>query len=278
MSGYTGQFSFGHAAFFGIGAYTSSILLVKYEISPWIGLIFGFLIALLIGLLIGFLSFRYKLKGAYFTLATLAFAEIIRIIVENTDYLNSTLGISLPLNSDPLLFQFESRVTYLYVIMGMLSLLTLVVYKISRSKLGFNLVAIRENEAAAQSLGVNTFKNKMIAIGLSSGFTAIGGTFYAQYILYVQPPTVFASSLSVEILLPAIIGGIGTVMGPIIGSIIITPLGEITSMFLGNYAGVRFITYGLIIILIITYLPQGIVGWYIDRKNKVKSNYHINKD
>lgn len=265
LSGYSGQFSFGHAAFFGTGAYTSSILLTKYSVSPWLGMLIGAAIAALIGLFIGFLSFRYKLRGAYFALGTLAFAEILRIIVQNSSYFNKTLGILITINPNPLMFQFSTRVGYYYTILILTGLVTLLVFFISRSRLGFNLVAIRENEDAAQSLGVNTLKNKLIAISLSAGLTAIGGTFYAQYLLYIEPPITFGNDVSVGILLPAIIGGMGTILGPFVGALLIVPLGELTTKLFGGFAGVHLMAYGLILILVILYLPGGIVGWFQDR-------------
>lgn len=267
LSGFSGQFSFGHAAFFGTGAYTSSILLTKYGISPWLGMLAGSFVAALIGLFIGFLSFRYKLRGAYFALGTLAFAEILRIIVQNSSYFNKTMGILIPLTSDPWMFQFSTRTGYYYTILCFVIIVTVLIYFMSRSRLGFNLIAIRENEDAARSLGVNTFKNKMIAIALSAGLTAIGGTFYAQYIMFIEPPTTFGNSVSISILLPAIIGGMGTVLGPIVGAFIIIPLGEVTSTLFGRFVGVHLMAYGAILVLVIVYLPEGIVGWI---QNKIK--------
>lgn len=265
MSGYTGQFSFGHAAFFGTGAYASSVLLTKYGVSPWIGMWVGAVAAMLIGLFIGFLSFRFRLKGAYFALATLAVAEILRQIIQNSEFFNKTMGILIPLDPNPLMYQFESRIPYYYVIFIMATLLTLLVYKVSKSKLGFNMVAIRENEDAARSLGVDAYRTKMIAIGLSSALTALGGTFYAQYLLLIEPPLAFASNVSISILLPSIIGGAGTVLGPVIGAFVITPLGEITNVLFSSTPGVQFIVYGAILVLVILFLPEGIVGWVLKR-------------
>jgi branched-chain amino acid transport system permease protein len=264
LSGFSGQFSFGHAAFFGTGAYTSTVLLGKYDISPWLGLLIGAIVALLIALFIGYLSFRYKLRGAYFALGTLAFAEILRIIVQNSSYFNKTMGIIIDLKEDPSMFQFASREMYYYVILVFAVLCTLLVYFISRSRLGYNLIAIRENEEAAQSLGVNTFKNKMIAIGLSAALTAIGGTFYAQYMLYIDPHTTFGTDTSISILLPAIIGGAGTVLGPFVGSLLMIPLGELTKTFFGGFSGVHLMVYGLILVIVMLFLPQGIIGWVQD--------------
>lgn len=270
LSGYAGQFSFGHAMFFGTGAYTSAILMMKYNISPWIGMFVGVAVSILIGLFIGFLSFRYKLRGAYFSLGTLAFAEILRILVQNLDYFNKTLGILLPIGNNPWMFQFQSRVSYYYTILIMLAIVTFITFWISRSRLGFNLIAIRENEDAAQSLGVNTFNTKMIAIAISGALTSIGGTFYAQYILFIDPPTTFGNDVSVSIILPAILGGMGTILGPFIGSLIIVPLGELTAYFFGGFAGVHLMVYGLVLVLVILFLPEGLVGW-VQEKMRIRS-------
>jgi len=275
ISGYSGQFSFGHAAFFGVGAYTSTVLLVEYGVTPWIGMFVGSIMAMLIAFFIGYLTFRYNLRGAYFSLSTLAFAEILRVTVKNTDFFRKTMGIMIPLDIDPIMYQFQTRAGYYYTILILTIIITVIVYFISKSRLGFNLVAIRENEDAAQSLGVRTFKNKMIAIMLSGGLTAFAGTFYAQYLLFVKPEITFGSDISVSILMPAIVGGVGTVVGPIIGSFIVTPLGELTSTLFSNLAGTNLIAYGLIVILIIIFMPEGVVGRYNDWKSKrlqAKSN------
>ena len=277
LSGFSGQFSFGHAAFFGTGAYTSTILLTKYGVSPWIGMLVGAVVAAVIGLFIGFLCFRYQLRGAYFALATLAFAEVLRIVVQNTSLFNKTLGILIPLNPNPLMFQFSSRIGYYYSILALTVVVFVIVYLISRSRLGYNLVSIRENEDAAQSLGVNTYRNKMIAIALSAGLTAIGGTFYAQYILFIEPPTTFGNDVSINILLPAIIGGAGTVLGPFVGSLLIIPLGELTTALFGDFVGVHLMAYGLILVLVILYLPEGIVGWFQNRFRENKSKSKLNE-
>lgn len=266
MSGFSGQFSFGHAVFFGTGAYVSSILLTKYGITPWAGMVAGAAIAAGLALFIGFLSFRYRLKGAYFALGTLAFAEILRIVVQNTDYFNKTLGILIPLDPRLSSFQFETRIGYYYTVFIMVTLITFFVHWMSRSRLGFNLIAIRENEDAAQSLGVNAYRNKMIAVAISGAFTAVGGTFYAQYILFIEPPTTFGTDVSITILLPSIIGGAGTVFGPIVGSFIITPLGELTKTLLGDMAGVHLIAYGAILVTVILFMPEGVVGWFQNRR------------
>lgn len=264
LSGFSGQFSFGHAVFFGTGAYFSTTLLTKYQVSPWLGMWIGAAAAMLIGLIIGYLSFRYKLRGSYFALGTLAFAEIFRVIVQNSEFFNKTMGILIGLKNNPSMYLFTNRIMYYYIIFGFAFLCTLLVFIISRSQLGFNLIAIRENEAAAQSLGVKTFKNKMVAIALSSGLAALGGTFYAQYMLFIDPTNTFGSDVSISILLPAIIGGAGTVLGPFVGSLVLIPLGELTKIFFGGFSGVHLMVYGLVLLVVILYVPQGIVGWFND--------------
>lgn len=272
LSGYSGQFSFGHAAFFGTGAYASTILLTEYGVSPWIGMFVGAFVSALIGWFIGYLSFRYKLRGAYFALSTLAFAEILRIAVQNSDFFKKTMGVMIPLKPNPWMFQFQSATAYYYTILVFAGFSIWLVYRISRSRLGFNLVAIRENEEAAQSLGVNIYKNKMIAMGLSAGLTALGGSFYAQYILFIDPSTTFGTEVSISILLPAIIGGAGTVWGPLVGSLISIPLGELTSTFFGDFMGVHLMVYGLILVIVILFLPEGVAGWFQDRIRKKEAN------
>lgn len=260
MGGYAGQFSFGHAAFFGLGAYTTALLYVHWHVSPWLGMLAGGLLAALVGLFIGYLCFRYGLKGPYFVLATLAFAEILRLIVVNWKAVNGPMGILLPLQAGFANFQFEDKKMYYFVILALLVMVTLAVKRLSVSKLGFYFVAIRENEDAAQSLGVNVPRYKLVSVAVSSFFTALGGTFYAQYFSYIDPTLTFGSDVSVSILAPVIIGGVGTVFGPLIGSVVLFPLGEITRTYFAGYSGLHLMIYGFILILVIMFLPHGLIS------------------
>jgi branched-chain amino acid transport system permease protein len=266
LGGYAGQFSFGHAAFFGVGAYSSTALFVHLGLTPWIGLLVGGLLGLLLGLFIGFLSFRYGLRGSYFALATLAFSEILFVVVTNGGWLGGGAGLLIPLwGQAPWLFQFASKQPYYFIILAMLAGVTLLTYRISRAKLGFSFVAIRENENAAEAIGVDTFAYKMRAMALSSFLTTLGGTFYAQYFFYIDPALAFGVGNSVEIILRPIVGGAGTIAGPIVGSFILTPLGELTRQYIRlwtgqNTPGVDLVVYGALLIAVIIFLPNGVVG------------------
>ncbi len=269
MSGYAGQFSFGHAVFFGIGAYTSTALYTMLGVSPWIGMIFGALMAAAVGAAIGFLSFRYKLRDDYFALATLAFAEIFRILVNNTKSLGGATGILIPYLQDPSEFQFASDKTYYYVILMLVALATVFIAIMSKSKLGLNLIAVKGNQEAAAALGVNVLKYKLIAISSSAAFAALAGTFYAQYYGFIDPSIVFASSISVEAIVPCIIGGSGTLYGPLLGALLIIPLQEICNSLFTGVSGVNMIVYGAVIVAFILFCPDGIFG-RIMKLNKKK--------
>jgi branched-chain amino acid transport system permease protein len=262
LGGYAGQFSFGHAAFFGIGAYTSTLTFVNWGISPWIGMVLGGLLGMLLGLLIGSLCFHYGLRGPYFALATLAFAELLRLICLNLDLTGKAMGILIPLKGDaPLSFQYESKVFYYFVILLMFSGVLWVARRIDRGKIGDYLAAVREDEDSAEAIGVNSFAYKLLAILISGFLTALGGTFYAQYFLYIDPPVTFGVGTSIEIFLRPIVGGMGTVYGPFIGALVLGPLGEVTRGILGGYHGVHLMIYGAILVGVIVFLPKGIYGW-----------------
>lgn len=260
MSGYAGQFSFGHAAFFGVGAYTSSILYVTFGITPWIGMLAGMVIAGIIGALIGVLSFYYNLKGDYFALATLAFAEILRVFTNNSKFLHSSYGISILYKKDWRVMQFSSKSGYLYLAFIMLALITFGIYRMQKTRMGLYFVAIRENEDAAKALGINSFKYKMIALVASSMLTALAGTFYAQYYLFIDSHIAFGSTVSIDAIVPCIVGGVGTILGPIIGACIIKPLSTLTNSLLSGYTGMNMVVYGAILVISVIFLPNGVVG------------------
>ena len=271
MSGYAGQFSFGHAAFFGVGAYTSSILYVDYGISPWIGMIAGMCFAAMVGALIGILSFRYKLRGDFFALVTLAFAEILRVLFNNLKLLKGAEGVLIPYREQWTEFQFSEDQTFYFVLLVMVAIATIFIAVMSRRKLGICLVAIKENQGAARSLGVPVLKYKLIAISVSAAFAAMAGTFYAQYYGFIDPGVVFAAAISVEAIVPCIIGGAGTLGGPLLGALIIIPLQEISNTVFEGTNGLNMIIYGALIVIFVVFCRDGIYGTIIRRMKGVRS-------
>ena len=266
LGGYAGQFSFGHALFFGIGAYTSSLLFVKAGLTPWVGMWCGAALAVLVGLVTGHLSFRFGLRGAYFALIMLAFAEIFRVAATNLDWVGGSFGILVPLRGHaPALFQFGDKRYFYYIILVMLVAACYGVRRLENSKLGYQMAAIRENESAAEGLGVNAYQVKLTAMALSAGLTALGGSFYAQYFSYVDPAIGFGPANSIEILLRPIIGGAGTVWGPLLGSFLLGGLGEGTRGLVKSYAGVHLMIYGVILMGAVVFLPHGVMGWLRQR-------------
>jgi len=267
LGGYGGQFSFGHAAFFGLGAYTSTLLFLHWGVSPWIGMLAGGLLAAGFGLFAGYLSFRYGLRGPYFSLVTLAFAEMLRVVAVNWKAVGSSLGLVVPnRGSAPALFLFAEKLPYYYVILTMAVGALVITRAMERSRMGYALAAIRENEDAAEAAGVDALSTKLSAMALSSFLTALGGTFYAQYFSYIDPSLTFGPAISIGGLLPAIVGGAGRVTGPLLGSFVLTPISELTRAALRGRAGADIMLYGLVLILVISFLPNGLVGWIRARR------------
>ena len=267
LGGYGGQFSFGHAAFFGLGAYTSTLLFLHWGVSPWLGMVAGGILAAAFGLFAGYLSFRYGLRGPYFSLVTLAFAEMLRVVAVNWKAVGSSLGLVVPnRGSAPALFLFADKLPYYYVILAMVVASLCITRALERARMGYALAAIRENEDAAEAAGVDALSTKLRAMALSSFLTALGGTFYAQYFSYIDPSLTFGPAISIGGLLPAIVGGAGTVAGPLLGSFVLTPISEVTRALLRGRAGADIMLYGLVLVLVISFLPNGLVGWVRARR------------
>ena len=259
VGGYAGQLAAGHAAFVGIGAYTAAMLSTEWGLTPWLGMFAGAVLSTLLGALIGYLGFRFGLRGFYFVLLTVAFAEVCRILVSNIDALGGALGLYITFTGNPRQFQFQDQRAYYYIALALLLVATGVVALIERRRFGIYLTAIREDESACEALGVDTFRYKMLAMMVSSFLTGLGGTFYAFYLFSLQPNTVFGIPLSVEIIMRPIIGGAGTLLGPILGSVILTPLAELSRQYFGQSGlhGAHLIVYGLLLIAVVLFLPQG---------------------
>lgn len=259
LGGYAGQLSVGHAAFVGVGGYTSAMLAAHWAITPWLGMFVGAGLAAVLGAIIGYLGFRFGLRGFYFVLLTVAFAEVCRILVSNIDALGGALGLYITFTGDPRQFQFQDQRVYYYVALALMLLATGVAALIERRRFGIYLTAIREDEGACEALGVDTFKYKLLAMVVSSFLTGLGGAFYAFYLFSLQPNTVFGIPLSVEIIIRPIIGGAGTLLGPILGSFILTPLAELSRQYFGQSGlhGAHLIVYGVLLVAVVLFLPQG---------------------
>jgi branched-chain amino acid transport system permease protein len=261
MGGYAGMFSFGQVAFFGIGAYTSSFLLLTFNISPWIGLVAGGIISSLLAAAIGYPC--SNLRGHYFAIASIAFAEIIRICFNNWKMVGAAEGLTIPMLKQSLAnFMFHSsKLPYYYIILGFLLLAVVVCYLVSTSKMGYYLRAIKESHEIAQVLGVDVVRYRLYAIMVSAFLTSMAGTFYAQYILYIDPESVMILPISVQIVLVAMLGGANTVLGPVIGAAVLIPLSEYSRAWLGyKGTGADMIIYGALITTIAMYQPNGVWG------------------
>lgn len=266
VGGFAGQLSFGHSAFLAIGAYTSTILFSQFGISPWIGMILGGVIAGFIAVLIGIPTSR--LRGAYYAIATIAFSSglmIILLTVKNIGPINiggaEGLNVTFLREATFLDFQFMSKVPYYYIILAFSILILFISWLIDRSKLGFYLTALREDEEAAKALGINVAKTKLMAAGISGFFTAIGGTFYAQYFRYLEPHFLAGPDFSNQMVFLAIVGGIATVYGPFVGGIILTTIAEVTRVtFTDLPSGTHLVIYGAIVLFVILFFPKGITA------------------
>jgi branched-chain amino acid transport system permease protein len=260
IGGFAGQLSLGHAAFFGVGAYSCVLLNLYAGLNPWAGMVVGMLITSVFAAAISYPSFR--LRGPFFTLVTIAFAEVLRILVIYfKDFTKGSAGITIPQKMGLANFAFREKEPYLYIALSFASGVFLISYFIEKSRFGYHLIALREDEDAAESLGVNTSRTKLKAAVLSAALTSIGGVFYAQYILFIEPYSEFSLDLSIQFALVPMIGGMGTAAGPIIGSFVLTPLQELLRSWLGGrYAGLHLVIYGCILMLVVIFMPQGILG------------------
>ncbi|MGQ9543596.1 MAG: branched-chain amino acid ABC transporter permease [Candidatus Bathyarchaeia archaeon] len=259
---YTGQLSLGHAAFLGLGAYTSTSLFLFYGISPLIGMFAGAFLAATAGLIISYPCFRFGLRGPFFALTTIAFAEVLSYIFVNLDALGGAYGLLItfskygPSVKDLL---FESRLVYYYIMLALMLSLIYFVNRLEKSRFGFYINAIREDEDAAWSLGIDVTRIQVTSATLSALFTGVGGTLYAFYFLYIEPLGLFSIDRSVEIATPAIIGGQATIFGPILGAFILIPVSELLrAYFGGGFLGVHLIVYGTVIIIVAMFLPEGL--------------------
>lgn len=269
IGGFTGLVSFGHATFFGIGAYAALVLLKKFGLTPWVGMLIGGGLAALLAVLIGYPVLR--LKGHYFAISTFAIAEIMERLFLNWKYVEGAIGLPAPVLEENLLnfMWYKNKLPYFYIVFIFFLAVLLLAYKIDRSRLGYYFRAIKQSIDAAEGLGIDTAKFKMIAFILSAFLTSLCGSFYAQYILYIDPPSVLSLDISIKIVLVTVLGGAGTIIGPILGSAILIPLSEYSRILLGGTGkGIDLIVFGALILLISVWQPQGLAGLF-RRRGKV---------
>ncbi len=263
--GFAGQLSFGHVAFFGVGAYAMAIVQMRLGLSPWLGLPSAALAGALVGGVIAALSFRAGLKGSYFALITLAFAEVLRIVANSIEITGGALGMLIPARPSAANFQFPERIGYYFVMLALTAGSIAIAIWLKRSRFGARLAAIRENEDAARALGIDTFTEKVKVLMLSGAIVGLGGAFFTQYYLYIDPLIVFGVDKSVEMLLVSMIGGAGTVYGPLIGAALLAILSDVTrTMF--TLQGLSLVLYGTLLVIIIAMLPNGLIALFVRRR------------
>jgi branched-chain amino acid transport system permease protein len=277
--GFAGQTSFGHAVFFGTGAYTSTILQATYGWNPWLAWPVATAAGGGVGCLIAALSFRAGLRGSYFALITLAFAEVFRIAANSAPITRGGLGMLIKADARPENFQFKDPLWPYYIAFALCAASLLIGWWLTRSRFGARLVAIRENEDAARALGIDVFTEKVKVLILSGAMCAAGGTFYAQKYLYIDPNIAFGIDKSVEMLLVAMVGGAGTIFGPLIGAVALTGINEATRWAaavvpaLKNVQPLSLIVYGVMLILIVARLPDGLMSLFARPSSKAKPRH-----
>ena len=285
VGGYAGQGSFFNAAFFGVCAYASSLLYIIYGITPWFGMLVGTFLAVILAVGVGYLCFRFGLTGHFFFLASIGLLVAIQRTFVNIYWsahgkpIGGAYGLWIPVvrGNSILDFQFESRIPYYYIILIVLLAEIYITYRIQKSKMGYYFRAIKDNEDAAESLGINTLKYKIIAFAISGALAAPAGTFYAQYYLFINPGTVLSDMLSIQMVVIAVIGGMGTIFGPVIGAIIVQPIMEYARVFLGAQRGIDLIVTGIIIIAIATLKPTGFIEWFERAYNYVTKHMFVTR-
>lgn len=260
LGGFGGQTSFGHAAFFGTGAYASAILQMRWGVNAWLAVGGGVLAGAIVAAIIGYLAFRARLRGSYFALVTLAFAEVLRIVANAAGFTGGAAGLLLHLDARAANFQFASRAAFVWIVLGAVVLGLAACRTIARGRFGAQLIAVRENEDAARALGVDVLVVKLKAIAISGAITAAAGCLYVQYFLYLDANIAYGTWISVEALLAAIVGGVGTVAGPLVGALALHGVGELTKGFAGSIAGIDLVLFGILMVAATAFAPSGIVG------------------
>jgi len=263
IGGYGGQLSLAHGAFFGIGAYGTGILFTKFGLTPWIGLLVSAVVSGIFAYVIGKAAFRFRVKGFYFLLVTLAVTEIFHEITKDLQFIGGARGLWLPAKLGWVYFQFRGKVEYYYIAFGLMIIAITISYLIEKSKLGYYLIAIREDEDAAEASGVNSNVCKTWALTLSGFLTAIGGAYYIQLFYFIDPSSGFSLGLNIDLMLMTIIGGIGTIKGPVLGAfffVVISELLRFVPVESQPLVATTRIFFGLALVGTSIYLPEGLVS------------------
>jgi branched-chain amino acid transport system permease protein len=269
LGGYCGQISLGHALYFGVGGYVSSLLYVRLGIPPTLGMFAAGLVAGALALVVGWPCFR--LSGHYYAIATVVVGEIGYLLFLNWDFVGGATGVYIPFNGDSwIALQFRTqKLPYHYVALAFVAATWIAAWVIEGSRWGFSWRAVKDDVVAARSLGVRIFRSKMAAAAISGFFTGVGGAIYAQYVGYIDPDSVLAGNFSILIALPAVLGGVGTLWGPILGAALLTPLSELSRSYLGGSgSGVDLMLYGGIIVVVALARPQGLISLLGPRRRK----------
>jgi len=279
MMGFAGQLSLGHALYAGLGAYVTAMLFTRLGVGPWLGLIAAMPIAAACGAVIGFLAFRFRVAGVYFAILTIAFAEFARIGFDHLDFVNASAGLFLPvaqyvhndlwrLRGNPMMFY--------YVILAATVVAFILSHLLLRSRMGYFWLAIREDEEAARASGIDTFRYKMYAVMISAAVTSFAGVFYAFFYNNLFPEQVFNISRSIEMILGPVIGGIGTLFGPILGAFVLTGLAESVNSAMAAFGldlpGAKQVFYGICLLLVVIALPEGVWPWLARRLGVAKAS------
>jgi branched-chain amino acid transport system permease protein len=260
IGGYAGQVSNGHAMFFAIGAYAGALSLKWFRITPWISMWLGVIICMAVAFLIGKPLFR--LRGHYFAIATMALVECTRVIFLNWAWIGGSTGISFFDKSLPEWYslQFMKKLPFYYVCLAFMAVFVILTKVMEKSKFGFYCRAIKANQDSAESSGVDAAKYKLIAYMISAGIVSVGGALYAQYIQYIDPALLLPLSNSMLIVLVCVMGGIGTVWGPVLGAFLMTSINEYARSYLAKFSGLNLVIYGIIVIIIVLFLPNGLIS------------------
>ena len=272
MMGFAGQLSLGHAIYVGLGAYIAAALFTRFGIAPWIGFLAVIPVAAACGATIGFLAFRFRVAGVYFAILTIAFAEFARIGFDHFDYVNASAGLFLPVaqyaQNDLWHLRGNPKMFY-YVILAAAAVAFIICRALLQSRIGYFWLAIREDEEAARAAGIDTFRYKMAAVMISAVITSFAGVFYAFFYNNLFPEQVFSISRSIEMILGPIIGGIGTLFGPILGAFVLTGLAELLNAAMAavgvDIPGAKQVFYGLCLLLVVVALPEGMWPWLARR-------------